>query len=321
MEYALDRNSHSSFWHWHSPWNHSQQQRIRGFFMRWLPILMMGFSSMQGISSDQLTKIFREEKPPFSYDLSVKILPNKHKQAPVIICCHGYGANNRIGDCVHSSGVVPDHVVSFNFPDYDCVAKQYDPKKSAFGSINELLPLFYVIKKCVIDARQEKIDLYGFSAGGAAIINMLAVLNHPMYDAQLKEIGINQEGKEKIRTAIQNGIIILDCPMKSAEEIISACDASEKFWIQEFEILAKRYAANNMRPIDAVQKLEGLHLHILLYIENPDEILGNRDDQLFIDRLKKANARNTEVIIGSYGGHNRFHASLWDRYKKLIPKA
>lgn len=265
---------------------------------------------MFGISAEKLTKILHETKHPFSYNLGIKVFPSKQKDAPIMICCHGYGANNQIGDCVHSSGVVKDHIISFNFPDYEL--RNYDPKKSTFGSINEILPLFYVLKKCVVDEQQEKIDLYGFSAGGAAIINMLAVLNHDTYDQKLNEIGISAEEKKKIRSALEKGIIILDCPMKSVEELMETRGKSE-----EFEILAKRYAVNAMRPIDSVQELKGLNLTILLYFENPDDILGNCDDQLFIDRLKKANDGKTEVIIGSYGGHNSYHKSLWDSYRKI----
>lgn len=270
---------------------------------------------MHGITVEKLTSILHETKPPFSYDLGIKILASKHKNASIMICCHGYGSNNQIADAVYSFGAVRDHLVSFNFPDYEL--RNYDPSKSTFGSINELLPLFYMLKKCIIDGKQEKIDLYGFSAGGSAIINMLALLTQNIYNSQLAEIGINPENKKQICSAIQNGIIILDCPMKSAEEVVAACDAWEKSEMQEFEILAKRYAQNNMRPIDAVQKLKGLHLNILLYFENPDDILGNHDDQLFIERLKKANSGTTEVMICSCGGHVSYHKKLWDRYKKL----
>jgi hypothetical protein len=270
---------------------------------------------MHGITAEKLSIILHETKSPFSYNLGIKILASKQKHASIMICCHGYGANNQIADAVYSTNAVKDHIVSFNFPDYEL--RNYDPNKSTFGTINELLPLLYVVKKCIIDGQQEKIDLYGFSAGGAAIINMLAVLHHDTYDNKLNEIDVSADYKKKIITAIEKGIIILDCPMKSAEEVIDACDASEEIEMQEFEILAKRYAQNHMRPIDAVQKLKGLHLNILLYIEKPDDILGNRDDQLFIERLQKANSGKTEVIIGSSGGHNTYHKLLWDRYKKI----
>ncbi len=271
----------------------------------------IGFQ-MHGITAEKLTHVLQKEKAPFSYNLGIKVLPSSRKDAPIMICCHGYGANNQIGDSIHSMGVVQDHIVSFNFPDYDLHRRAYDPKTSAFGSINELLPFLYLIKKCVIDGQQEKIDLYGFSAGGAVIINMLAVLNSNAYDQELHKIGISAENKETIRAAIQRGTIILECPMKSFEEIMDTRGRSP-----EFETLAKRYAQNNMRPIESVNNLKGLSLNILLYFENPDDILGNRDDQLFAERLKKANAGKTEVISGYYGGHNTYHKSLWERYKKI----
>lgn len=265
---------------------------------------------MQGITVDILKQLL-QAKSPFGYDLGIKIFPGKAEQGSILICCHGYGANNQIGDCVHESGAVKDHIISFNFPDYNL--RNYDPKKSTFGTIAELLPLFYILKKCVIDGQQEKISLYGFSAGGAAVINVLAVLNKALHDPQLKELGISAEGKAKILAALQNGIIILDCPMKSVEELMDARGKTA-----EFEILANRYAQNKMRPIDSVQELRGLSLTILLYFENPDEILGNRDDQLFIAKLKKINSGKTEIISGCFGGHNSYHKALWDRYQKFI---
>ena len=269
-------------------------------------------SHMHGITIEKLTTLLRAGSSPFSYDLGIKVFPSKHKEASVMICCHGYGANNQIGDCVHSSGIVQEHIVSFNFPDYDLHRRPYDPKKSSFGTIHELMPLLYLIKKCVIDGQQEKISLYGFSAGGAAVINLLGILHHTSYDQQLKELGIGSEEKRKIIAAIEKGIIILDCPMKSLEEIMSVRGKSA-----EFEILAQQYVRNNMRPIDVLQTLAGLKLTILLYFENPDEILANRDDKLFIERLRAANKGKTEVITGSYGGHNSYHASLWNLYKKF----
>lgn len=272
--------------------------------------ISIGFS-MQGITLEKLKQLLNV-KSHFGYDLGIKIFPGKSAQESIMICCHGYGANNQIGDCVHSAGVVKEHIVSFNFPDYDLHARSYDPKKSTFGSSAELLPLFYLLKKCVIDGQQEKISLYGFSAGGAAVINTLAVLNQGQYDQALKELGIDAEGKAKIRAALERGIIILDCPLKSIEELMAARGKT-----LEFEILAKRYAQNKMRSIDAVNELKGLHLNILLYFENPDEILSNRDDHLFMDRLARANAGKTEIVIGCFGGHTSYHRSLWERYKKI----
>lgn len=259
----------------------------------------------------ELKKTVDTKSHPFAHDLGIKIISSVKKEAEVTVCCHGYGHDNSIGDVLNSFKVVPDHIVSFNFPDYNCVAQHYDPKKSSFGSINELLPLFYVLKVVVVDAQLQKVNLYGFSAGGGAVINALAVLNQAIYDEQLKTIGIDADAKRKIRDAVQKGLVILDCPLKSIDEIM-ALRGKEP----EFAILSQRYIKNNMRPIDAIEKLKGMNLTVLLHFQTPDEILGNRDDKLFSDRLIAINTGKTRVIYGNDGGHNSYHKSLWLEYRK-----
>ncbi|CAN5183303.1 hypothetical protein BH09DEP1_BH09DEP1_8000 [soil metagenome] len=266
------------------------------------------------ISAAELKDAFGiQKKHPFNYDLGIRIIPSKQQKAATTICCHGYGHSNAIIDVVHSFGAISDQLISFNFPDYECIAKRYDPKKSSFGSIDELLPLLYIIQRCVIDAHVDAINLYGFSAGGAAVVNALAVLKENIYDEQLKTIGIETVAKKTIIDAVQKGLIVLDCPLKSIEEVIALRGKDP-----EFEILGKRFAQNNMRPIDAVQKLQGLQLNIFLHFQTPDEILGNRDDKLFADRLSAANkGGKTHIVYGNDGGHNSYHASLWNAYKKI----
>lgn len=264
------------------------------------------------INAAELNKALHSSNNPFDYDLGIRMIPGAKQKAPTTICCHGYGHSNAIIDVVHSFGVIQDHLVSFNFPDYECVAKRYDPKKSSFGSIDEILPLLYIIKKCVIDAGLETINLYGFSAGGGAVVNTLAVLNQNAYDEHLKAIGINADAKQKMIDAVQNGLIILDCPLKSIDEIMVLRGKDP-----EFAILSERYIKNNMRPIDAIQKLQGMNLTILLHFQTQDEILGNRDDTLFADRLIAANKGKTYVVYGKDGGHNVYHASMWKEYRRI----
>ena len=263
------------------------------------------------INATELKKTVDTKSQPFAHDLGIKIIPSVKKEAEVTICCHGYGHSNTIGDVLNSFKVVPDHIVSFNFPDFNCVTKGYDPKKSTFGSINELLPLFYVLKVVVVDAQLQKVNLYGFSAGGGAVVNAVAVLNQTIYDEQLKTIGIDAAAKKQIRDAVQKGLVILDCPLKSIDEIMALRGKDP-----EFAILSQRYIKNNMRPIDAIEKIKGMDLTILLHFQTPDEILGNRDDKLFADRLIASNRGKTRVIYGNDGGHNSYHASLWKEYKK-----
>jgi hypothetical protein len=243
----------------------------------------------------------------FDYNLGINIIASKNSNNEVTICCHGYGHNNQIVDEVHS----PGNLIGFNFPDYN-INPSIDHKKAAYGTINELLPLLYILKRCVIDLKLPKINLYGFSAGGGAIINALGLLNQNNYEKELNNIGVTAEVKKQIINALEQGIIILDCPLKSFDEIVDTRIKSH-----EFATLASAYKKNNLRPIDSLLNLSGIKFTILLHFQTPDEILGNRDDQLFIDRLKKANQGTTTVILGRDGGHNVYHATLWNHYKKL----
>ena len=272
-------------------------------------LLFVGCSMSLAMNKEALQELKKEN--PFPYDLGIKIIPSKSKKAGVMICCHGYGHCNEIADVVHSFKTVHDHIIGFNFPDYG-ITPEIDHTKSSFGTIDELLPLLYILKRCVIDLHISTINLYGFSAGGGALVNALVVLNQTNYDKQLETIGISVDAKKDILHALERGLIILDCPLKSVEEVIALRGPSP-----EFNALAPHYVKNNMRPLDAVQALKGLKLNILLHFQNPDEILGNRDDALFIERLRTANRGKTTVVIGHEGGHNSYHASLWKQYKKI----
>ena len=72
-----------------------------------------------------------------------------------------------------------------------------------------------------------------------------------------------------------------------------------------------------MNPIDNLLLLSGLKLNFLLHFQNPDEVLSNRDDELFVERLRSVNAGNTKVITGFDKGHAGRHTVLWDYYKRI----
>lgn len=242
---------------------------------------------------------------PFDYDLHVTSLPGKNDRT--VVCFHGYGANYQIANYLKE--FTDSTLVGFNFPDHDL--HDYHPNKASFGTIRELLPALSVMKDLVVDQGLETLDVYGFSAGGGALVNAIGVLNSTTYDDELKQIGIGAEEKKKILRAVQKGIVLLDAPLKSIEEIVELRGSSD-----EFEILAKNYRENGLRPIDSLESLKGLSLNILLHFQERDEILSNRDDQLYIQRLKSVNPKVT-VIIEDDGGHTAPHPSIWKAYRNL----
>ncbi len=235
-------------------------------------------------------------------------------EARTMILCHGYGGNAQIEQAVKSSGIVNARLVSFNFPDHDLKERGLLPEEMTFGTLNELLPAFEVLKREVIDGKLDAIDLYGFSAGGGVVVNLIAILNTGRFKSELSEIGIGDEQRELLLCAIQKGVVILDVPLKSVEEIVAFRGASP-----ESDVLVQNYQKNCLRPIDSLYCLDGLKLNVVLNFQENDEILSNRDDQLYIERLKWANrCGTTTVIIGNDGGHLFPHNSLWKAYSYQI---
>lgn len=284
---------------------------IKGYCMKKLLIyLLMIISNIYSLSKKELQSLLKQSHP-FSYDLGIKVMPGKQTNSGVTICCHGYGSSCQVGEVVHSFRAIPDHIVSFNFPDYDCIRRKMTVEQTVFGKPEEIMPVLYILKVLVIDGGVDQVSLYGFSAGGGAIINVLSFLNQTSHDLVFKKIGIDAEGKKKIIAALQKGIIILDCPLKSMDEIASLRPG------KDMNILSKRYRDNAMRPIDAITYLKGLNVTILVHFQNPDEMIGNADDALFIERLKSNNAGKTYSVIANEGGHNTYHKSLWNEYTKI----
>ena len=215
---------------------------------------------------------------------------------------------------VKESGNISTHLVSFNFPDYDLHSRNKVTEKTTFGTIQEILPVLYMLKKIVVDGKIDTVDLYGFSAGGGAVVNALAILNSDRYQKEVGAIGITTADRKKILHALQRGHIILNCPLKTLSEIMALRGRTH-----EFAVFERRYKANGFTPVDALRGLDGLALKVLLHFQKPDEILSNRDDNIFVQNLRRYNAKGkTTVVIGSDGGHVSFHKSLWKRYPSFI---
>lgn len=249
---------------------------------------------------------------PFAYDLHLVTVPGSSSKA--IICFHGMGMDYRIIDYVEQCSKEEATLISFNFPDHSIRVGSFNPNDTHFGSIKEILPALYVLKKAVIDSKFQEVTLYGFSAGGGAIINTLAVLNTSSYDKELKEIGIQKKEKKEILAAIQKGRVLLDAPLKSLREML---DYHEK--MVELEIVAARYEKNEMEPIDNISKLNGLGLHFIVNFQSPDEVLSNRDDELYIERLKQLDSKGSLSFVIEGAGHGLPHPHLWDLHMQSLP--
>lgn len=104
--------------------------------------LLIFYTKVAMSDHTNLTKL--PEKNPFSYDLGLRVIKDKKNPHQMTICCHGYGHNNEIVDVVDSFDAIKGNLVGFNFPDYT-ITDTDDHHASTFGTIEEILPLAYII--------------------------------------------------------------------------------------------------------------------------------------------------------------------------------
>ncbi|MCE2982547.1 MAG: hypothetical protein LW832_03165 [Parachlamydia sp.] len=264
-------------------------------------------AGLYAMDGDQLKRWAGSVRPPFAYNLNLTAVPKSQKESDVLVTMHGIGGDYRIAEIVRSNSEIPYHLVTFNFPDHDL--KKSEWTKTSLGTIEEILPALYVWKQLVVDAGLDKLHLYGFSAGGGAIVNGLAVLNSSLYDKRLQDVGIGAVEKRKILHAVERGSIILEVPLKSYDEMALLWQSPEVYG------LAARARKNQLVPLDNLALLKGLHLNAYVYFASRDEVIGNRDDQLFIQKFKQANSQGKITsLIGPTAGHNQFHPELWEAY-------
>ncbi|MGE0206379.1 MAG: hypothetical protein AB7R69_00860 [Candidatus Babeliales bacterium] len=254
--------------------------------------------------------VFSMHKNPFSYDLGIKLIDKNTHKSELTLCCHGYGHSNEIVDVINAINIFDHTLVGFNFPDYG-ITDESDHTKVAYGTIDEVLPLLFLLKFYACEQEIETINLYGFSAGAGAIINALSILNQYSHQEKLQHVGITHEHAQKIVTALAKGVIILECPLKSMQEIIDFRGAT-----QNLTLIASNYNRNNLNPIDVIPLLKGLTLTFFVHFAKPDEVTSNRDDQIFIDRLKSANKGVTYISTTMQSNHAGYHPELWQSYRE-----
>lgn len=288
--------------------------------MRTLAILfflVISCSQLSAVDYNKLRNVLIKQPAPFGYPIAIDVIQGKSGDEPVFVCFHGTGSDHTLGALVASFGVTNDHIISFNFPDYDMFGRGISFLDSSYGTINELLPALYILKKIAVDAGASKISIYGFSSGAGDAVNVVAILNSNIYDRALNGIGITANDKKLILAALQRGVLLLDSPLKSKEEVYeSGIGQRDRASIA----MAKRYRDNQLVPIESIYLLKGLTLTTVVFFQTPDDRVANRDDSLFASRLKESNPNGKNIaIMKDEGGHCGYHKSLWEAYRSLNP--
>lgn len=255
-----------------------------------------------------------ETSHPFDYDLHLVSHPGNNER--VMIIFHGMGADYRFAKVIQDISMLSDQFIGFNFTDHEIMKQLNEPENTIYGTPRDLLPAVYVLKKTIVDEGKENVNLYGYSMGGAVLVNTLVALHTNKYDSYLQKINVSQEDKVKILEVLRKGYVLLDTPLKSMREVVEKRGANR--WTNP---IAARFAENDMEPIDSLKDLEGIGLHFFVHFQKNDEYFSNRDDALYIDLLKAHN-KNGSVIVTSNGdeGHSQPHHSLWYHYHTQLKK-
>ncbi len=253
------------------------------------------------------TSLFAFDDHPFDYDLHLSTFPGKNQRT--MICFHGMGADYKLAKYIQQISQLEDNFVGFNFTDHEISKQLLEPENTIYGTIEDLLPAAYVLKKIIIDEGKEAVNLYAFSMGGASLINTLVMLHTDKYDSYLEKIEITSEIKAKILDVLRKGYILLDCPLKSMREVITMKGANR--WSNP---IGARFAENNLEPIDSLEYLHNLGMNFFVHFQKNDEYFSNRDDELYIERLKKFNQGWVKVTSNGDEGHKLPHNGLWLQY-------
>lgn len=160
----------------------------------------------------------------FGYDPKFEIIADSRdaNDDTILIAPHGFG-----GTKDQSKYLGYGNRIIFNFHDApDSTDSNVKLRHACFAQLPELKPFLYALLH-IQKAGFEKVDLVGYSRGGAVVVNAIGLLNNNkifsgggnLDDMSLKKnleyLGITNENREQLLKIIQNGHHVLICPMLS----------------------------------------------------------------------------------------------------------
>ncbi len=256
------------------------------------------------------------QKILFGYDLQIEHVVDNDTEAQTnhmrpTLYLHG------LGDTKHSAkllkalaDVLPGDVITFNFHDRGVVIPKV--RHSNLGQLPDILPALYTLKWAKDHLKLTEVDLFGYSRGGATVLNMIAVLNDKTgkYDKELARIGIDAKERTALLAMIQKGCITLNCPLTNAN--VSAKYRFKTLGPKILKALARvgLYKLDGIQALESAQTFKDLKLTILLHFQYRDTIVSNKNEAELYYRLSQHNPESTYIVLGNNGGHLHTHAAL-----------
>jgi len=308
------------------------------------------FNTFQKLISSERVQQIVQYDPAIEY---IYAKNNEHNQS-VTIYFHGWN-RDKLSSTRTSLFTTP--AIIFNFP--DATANKAEPWKTMnLAQLPDIMPALVILHAIAASDIAESINLVGHSRGGGVVVNLLAILNHPeKYKKIFQTIGIDESLRKKIIQMIENGVVVLDCPLKDIytsirqkvrykrshilpaahtnqqnfmlkqylcsayNTILNSFDHACTFTLQYIVFpLTTNYRPWREHPSESVKMLDGLKLTTIVRYDDGDFIITNNDDETFYQTLKNHNPETTFLITSRKCGHCSSYKPLTDLFFQLINK-
>ncbi len=269
----------------------------------------------------------KEQRKLFHYNLRIEHIVDTDPQIHVnhmrpTVYFHGWGDTRNSAKLLKSfADVLPGDIITFHFHDRGIIFPKL--RHANLGQLPDVLSGLYVLQWAQDTLKLDAIDLFGYSRGGATVLNLIAVLNDSTgaYDSELARIGIDAQKRTALLSMIQKGCIILNCPLTDMNTSIE--QRMKKFTPQAIKVLARvtQYQPYGLQGITSALQFDGLKLNILLHFQYHDTIVSNKNEAELYRSLYKLNPKTTYLSLGNDGGHLHTHATLArviHSFKKLV---
>lgn len=258
----------------------------------------------------------KEQRKLFHYNLRIEHIIDHdphveaHHDRPTVFF-HGWGDTKNSAKLLKAfTDVLPGDIITFHFHDHGVIIPKL--RHANLGQLPDVLTGLYVLKWARHTLGLTAIDLFGYSRGGATILNLIAVLHDKTgaYDRDLMRIGINAAERTALLSMIQKGCIVLDCPLTDMN--VSVEMRMKKFTNQMIKALTRvtKYEPTGLQGLTSAAQFKGLKLNLLLHFQYHDTIVSNQNEAELYRRLATHNPKTTYVVLGNDGGHLHTHAAL-----------
>ncbi len=268
----------------------------------------------QGVQQTRVHK--KEQKKLLHYKLQIEHIIDTNPKTVVnhnrpTIYLHGWGDTKQSAKLLKAfCDVLPGDLITFNFRDNGVLLPKFG--YSNLGQLPDVLSTIYVIKWTRDNLNVQEVDLFGYSRGGATLLNTVAVLNdkNGTYDKDLASIGITQEDRKSLLSMIQRGCHVLDCPLTNMNVTVGEFMKSKNsFWVSAFETVT-RYKRDGLQGLTSALTFGNLKLNMLVHFQHHDKIVSNKNEAELYRRLSKHNPMSIFMVLGNNGGHLHSHAAL-----------